>query len=85
MQERNSSEGKEKRKGKERGLRATPPTSHLLRVSSHDVAGGRGGSEMEEAGKTLSRVHEEKQKEEDGKGGRTRSGGELEVVGPKAG
>ncbi|KYQ50792.1 hypothetical protein ALC60_10116 [Trachymyrmex zeteki] len=88
MQERNSSEGKEKRKGKERGLRATPPTSHLLRVSSHDVAGGRGGPEMEEAGKTLSRVHEKKEEEEEGAKGEGRareSGGGIEVVGPKAG
>lgn len=43
---------------------------------------------MEEAGKTLSRVGEEKKKEEDGEEGKGRareSGGEIEVVGPKAG
>lgn len=42
---------------------------------------------MEEAGKTLSRVHEEEKKEDGAKGeGRVReSGGEIEVVGPKAG
>lgn len=39
---------------------------------------------MEEAGKTLSRVHEERK--EDGEGGRAQeSGGEIELVGPKAG
>jgi len=32
---------------------------------------------MEEAGKTLSRVHEERQKEEDGKGGEGRALGSL--------
>lgn len=43
---------------------------------------------MEEAGKTLSRVYEEEKKEEDGAKGEGRvreSGGEIEVVGPKAG
>lgn len=43
---------------------------------------------MEEAGKTLSRVHEKKEEEEEGAKGEGRareSGGGIEVVGPKAG
>lgn len=42
---------------------------------------------MEEAGKTLSRVRKERKKEDGkGEGGLAReSGGEIEVVGPKAG
>jgi len=40
---------------------------------------------MKEAGKTLSRVHEEKKEEDGEEGGSRESGGEIEVVGPKAG
>lgn len=29
--------GRKEERRREKGLRATPPTSHLLRVSSHDV------------------------------------------------